>query len=381
MVLAASLLTRASIPAGPRAAQARPGCQGQTDRQAGRPGPASWPRVPAGQGFQSAEPLRLLPRAEPVRCSPLAWGPCARRPAPPRACHPHSARGPRACCPAPLCLPSPLGPGTPCPPPRPPVPAVPTQPGGPAPAALSSAQALPRSTGELPPPPSIPLRSACFRASLGAFPGPRGAHHPLVLGTFPGPWGTRHPLVLGAFPGPWGARHTLVLGAFPAPWGAHHPLVLGAFPGPWGACHPLVLGACHPLVLGAFPGPWGAHHRLVLGMSHLHSSTRSVDPRPPQRSWGECEAGGPPTPCGASQDACPGSGHTLSMSLCPLWGRLGQGMHDLGGPCPESACSLESPPPQGGEAMAAVVGAPGTQSQGRRGSGRGRGSGFSSLDT
>ena len=35
VVLAARLLTRASVPARPRAAQARPGCQGQTDREAG----------------------------------------------------------------------------------------------------------------------------------------------------------------------------------------------------------------------------------------------------------------------------------------------------------------------------------------------------------
>lgn len=44
VVLAASLLTRASVPAGPGAAQARPGCQGQTDRQAGRP--VGWGQPP-----------------------------------------------------------------------------------------------------------------------------------------------------------------------------------------------------------------------------------------------------------------------------------------------------------------------------------------------
>lgn len=162
----------------------------QTDRQAGRSAGASLLAQSARRpGLPVSGAPEAAAQAEPVRCSPL-------------------------------------GPGALCPPPRPPVPAVPTQPGGPAPSAVSSAQALLRSAGELPPLFSIPLRLACFRASLGAF------------------------------PGPWGARH--------------------------------------PLVLGAFPGPRGARHPLVLGMSHLHRSASIVDPWPPQRSWGECEAGGPP---------------------------------------------------------------------------------------
>lgn len=79
MVLAARLLTRASVLAGPRAAQARPGCQEQTDRQRGQSAGASLPRAPAGHGCRSAEPLRLLP-SWPGGPVPTAPTPCTHRP-------------------------------------------------------------------------------------------------------------------------------------------------------------------------------------------------------------------------------------------------------------------------------------------------------------
>ncbi|OWK04898.1 hypothetical protein Celaphus_00002843 [Cervus elaphus hippelaphus] len=198
----------------------------QTDRQAGRSAGASLLAQSARRpGLPVSGAPEAAAQAEPVRCSPL-------------------------------------GPGALCPPPRPPVPAVPTQPGGPAPSAVSSAQALLRSAGELPPLFSIPLRLACFRASLGAFPGPWGARHPLVLGAFPGPWGPATLLYWGpslALGGP----ATLLYWEPSLDLGGPPPSCTGGLPWPSGGPPPSCTGDvppsqvsqhCRPLAPSTFLG-------------------------------------------------------------------------------------------------------------------------------
>lgn len=71
-------------------------------------------------------------------------------------------------------------------------------------------------------------------------------------------------------------------------------------------------------------------------------------------------------PCGASQNACPGSSHhpRPAMSLCPLLGTPWPSVQDLGGSAQNQPALWKALLRRGVEAVGSVVRPPGAQSQG-----------------